>query len=523
MWSPQELGFPEHFDSFRDAQVEAIEHILTTEKRFVGIGAPPGVGKSGIAYAIAKLLGGRTVILTSSLGLQDQYKIFPKVADIRGRGQYPCWEGGSCEDGGRMGCGDKSGCPYLGAFKTQNEADIVVSSYAYFLAVHEKGQGIRAPDTLICDECGQADSWLSRALDFYISEKECREAGVRLGTPQPGEDLDGWVGRADRLWSAAKARYAALKATAVPRSGGARDRLARDLRKAESFVDRSERLAKLDANWVCTREDGTDDGRQWKFECIWPGKYREKLFRWVPRVILMSATLRPKTLGLLGIGRADCDFREWGRQFPATNGPVIWVPTVRLNHRMSGEDRERWMCRIVEILEKRDDRRGLIHTVSYARAKEIADSTLALAYPIILNGAADPDSQTARQAFERHVGGKVNSVLVSPSFSTGWDFAGTYAEYQIIAKLPIPDTRSKVMQARCEKDKSYADYLAAQELVQACGRVVRSSVDRGETLMIDDGWSWFRNKATDHLPRWFRVRKEETLPPPLPKIGELYT
>jgi Rad3-related DNA helicase len=518
VWSPQELGFPEWFEEFRPAQEEAIEHCLTTEKRFVGIGAPPGVGKSGIAYAIAKLLGGRTIILTGTLGLQDQYAAYPDIVDIRGRSNFPCWESGTCEDGGRMGCGDKVGCPYLGAFKRQNEAEIVVTSYAYYLACHEKGQGMRPPDTLICDEAGLADQWLSRALDFTISERECRDAGIRMAPP-PGEDLDGWVERADRIWSGARSRYATLKLTTPPRSGGARDRLARDLRKAESFVDRSERLAKLDDNWVCSREDGHDEGRVWRFECIWPGKYREKLFRWVPRVILMSATLRPKTLNLLGIARADCDFREWGRQFPAANGPVIWVPTVRLNHRMSNEDRERWMCRIGEIVEKRDDRRGLIHTVSYARAKEIASSTLALSYPIILNGAADPDTQTARQAFEQHVKSKhSNSVLVSPSFSTGWDFAGTHAEYQIIAKLPLPDTRSKVMQARVERDRGYADYLAAQELVQACGRVVRSATDRGETIIIDDSLTWFKNRAAEHMPKWYRIRKEETLPPALPKI-----
>jgi Rad3-related DNA helicase len=276
-------------------------------------------------------------------------------------------------------------------------------------------------------------------------------------------------------------------------------------------------MAKLDANWTITREDGRDDGREWKFECIWPGKYREKLFRWVPRVILMSATLRPKTLGLLGIPQVDCDFREWGRQFPAANGPVIWVPTVRLNHRMDQEARNRWLNRMAEIMSRRSDRRGLVHTVSYARAKEVAE-TLGSKFSLVLNGAADPDSQSARQAFEKFVNWLPASVLVSPSFSTGWDFAGKHAEYQIIAKLPIPDTRSKVMQARCERDPSYADYLAAQELVQSCGRVVRSAEDRGETILIDDSWSWFKRKAEQHMPKWFKVRREDELPAPLPKI-----
>lgn len=517
MWTPRDLGFPESFESFRVAQEEVLEHAITTEKRFVGIGAPPGVGKSGIAYGLARLLGGRTVILTANLGLERQYleTHFLGLVGIRGRANYPCWEGGTCEDGGRLGCGDKEGCPYLGAYKAQQESSIVVTNYAYWLAVHDKGQGIRAPDMLICDEAGEAPDWLSRSLDFTISERECREAKCKLD-PKPGDECDEWIKWSTRLECAALIAYDLVRVRASHTKSTA---ASRDLRHAESFVDRTRKLSRLDDNWVVTREEGDDEGRVWKFECVWPGRYRERLFRNIPRVVLMSATLRPKTLGLLGIARDDCDFREWGRQFPAANGPVIYVPTTRVNHKISDKNEAKWMARIAEILARRGDRRGLIHTVSYARAKRISEAVRKeLDGRIILNGAADPDTQTAREAFDRFIKGAADAVLCSPSFSTGWDFAGRSAEYQIIAKLPLPDPRSKVMQARIANDPTYCDYLAAQDLVQSCGRVVRSETDRGETIIIDDSWQWFRAKAADHLPRWFKVRKEYSLPAPLAKL-----
>ncbi len=518
--TPLDLGFPPQFDSFRPAQEEAIEHILTTEKRFVGIGAPPGVGKSAIAYAIAKLLGGRTVILTATLGLQQQYQDqhFPGMVDIRGRSNFACWESGTCEDGGRLGCKDKLGCPYLSAFRRQDAADIVTTSYAYWLAVNEKGTGMRQPDTLILDEAGLAPEWLSRALDFTVSEREIREAGIRMSTA-PGDENDVWVELAPRIAAAALARYQTLKAIAVPKFGHARDRHARDLRRAEWLVERGERMSKLDSNWVVTREDGKDEGREWRFECIWPGKYREKLFRFVPRVILMSATLRPKTLGLLGIAQKDCDFREWGRQFPAANGPVLWIPTVRVNSRLTGEGEKRWLDRQREITRLYPDRRGIDHTVSYVRAKQVAEYLRGTGMRHIeVNGAADPDSQNARAAFEKHTSGPADSLLISPSFGTGWDFKYQAAEYQIIAKIPTKDMRSKIMQARREKDPTYEDYLAAQDLVQACGRINRDFDDRGTTYLIDDGWTWFKGKAEQHMPRWYKIRKEEVIPPVLPKI-----
>lgn len=513
--NPRDLNFPESITEFRPAQVEAIEYSLTSSKRFTALGAPPGVGKSAVAYALSQLLGGRTVILTATLGLQEQYGLFD-VYDIRGRGNYPCWSGGNCEDGGRLGCKEKLDCPYLCAFKAQNASECVVTSYAYWLQVTER-PGFTLPDTLICDEAHLAVEWLSRALDFYITERECREAKLRFD-PLPGEAIDEWQAKADAVRIAAEARLALVKAT-MRRD----DKGLRDLKHAEGFVQRADRLTGIEqGNWVITRTEGNDVGRIWRFECVWPGRYRERLFRGVPRVILMSATMRPKTLGLLGIKATDYDFKEWGRQFPARNGPVIWVPTVRLNHRMSSEDEKRWIERVDEILSKRSDRKGLVHTVSYARAKRLGEAlgTNGHGKRLILNGAADPESQTAREAFERHCRAGADSVLVSPSFSTGWDFAGKAAEYQIIAKLPIPDSRSKVMQARCEWDRGYTDYLAAQELVQACGRVQRSYEDRGETLLIDDGWNWFRGKAAEYLPKWFNVRKEEEVPKALELLEE---
>jgi Rad3-related DNA helicase len=370
---------------------------------------------------------------------------------------------------------------------------------------------------LICDECSEAPEWLSRSLDFTITERECREAKEPL-KPPPGDSCEEWAALGPRLAVAAEYRYNLIKARATNR-GQPRESLLRDIRRAEGFLDCTSRLQNLDDNWVVTKEEGQDEGRVWRFECVWPGRYKERLFRNIPRVVLMSATLRPKTLGLLGIPRAECDFREWGRQFPAANGPVIWVPTVRVNHKISEENERAWMARIADILARRGDRRGLIHTVSYARAKRIAEAIRQeLDGRVILNGAADPDSSTAREAFDRFIKGAADAVLCSPSFSTGWDFAGTAAEYQIIAKLPLPDPRSKVMQARIERDPSYPDYLGAQALVQSCGRVVRSDTDRGETIIIDDSWAWFKRKAEDHMPKWFKVRREEQLPPPLPKI-----
>lgn len=513
---PTDLGFPPHFDSFRPAQLEGIEHILTSDKRFTAVGAPPGVGKSGIAVALGRLLPGRTVILTATLGLQDQYcgTFKGMVTDMRGRSHFRCWEGGTCEDGGRLGCGVKDGCPYLGKLKTFNQSEIGVTSYAWSLSA----KNTQAVDTLICDEAGLAPDWLSRSLDFTFTEKECREAKVEGFDPLPGEDIDGWVKRYGAMMDAATWQFERAKSNLNRTlSASARDKALQALDHADKFLASCERLSDLNAdNWTIERSEGTDVGRVWKFECVWPGRYREKLFKGISRVILMSATLRPKTLGLLGVPWAECDFREWPRQFPAINGPVVWIPTARVGYKMSEEQEREWLGRIRQILNWGSDRKGLVHTVSFARARKIADALDG--YRLILNGAADPDSANGREAYQKFLKAPAGSTLVSPSFSTGWDFPLQTAEWQVISKIAFPDARSKVMQTRIAKDRGYLNYLAAQDLVQGCGRIVRSDEDRGMTFLIDDQWTWFHGAAEEYLPKWFKVRREDSLPRPLPKI-----
>ena len=111
--------------------------------------------------------------------------------------------------------------------------------------------------------------------------------------------------------------------------------------------------------------------------------------------------------------------------------------------------------------------------------------------------------------------------LIGPSVTTGYDFPGTQCEYQILAKVPFPDSRSPILKARCEQDKLYADYLTMQTLVQTCGRAMRSKMDQCENFIVDDNIRWFMSRNGNTLaPKWFRrtYRILSKVPPPLPKL-----
>src|SRR5207253_552582 len=66
--------------------------IIDSNKRFISLCAPTGFGKSLMYFMAAVLTGKRTVILTSTKGLQDQLlSDFGKISsDIRGMSNYSC-------------------------------------------------------------------------------------------------------------------------------------------------------------------------------------------------------------------------------------------------------------------------------------------------------------------------------------------------------------------------------------------------------------------------------------------------
>lgn len=107
-------------------------------------------------------------------------------------------------------------------------------------------------------------------------------------------------------------------------------------------------------------------------------------------------------------------------------------------------------------------------------------------------------------------------TFVAEGFATH----NTQAEYQIIAKLPFPDTRSRIMKARCDNTSEYAQWATMTRLVQAAGRINRSAEDRGETFIVDGHARWFLDQYPYLAPKWFldAIVTTRRVTKPLPKL-----
>lgn len=496
---------------------------LDSNQRIVAVSAPTGSGKTILAVLAGLLSGRRTVILTATKALQDQYRDSMRglsgLADIRGQNSYACnyedgltAEEGPCHVG--VQCPLKTrGCIYYERLAAARNAStkIVLTNYSCWMALMEHTEeGLGKCDLLVLDEAHFAYDAISSFMAVVLHPADVGPLGAIL--PR-GEAPETWKRWGNDVLPGAVDMLDKLKEEAVVQRESGQSRLGpivRSIKQATHLVRKLKTLASMKGDWVVDRALSN----RVELAPVWPAHYTESaLLREVPKVLLLSATIRPKTLDLLGIG--DYAFGDVPSTFPVANRRVLHIPTVRMNRRATKEDISLWAVRIDQIVSTRLDRKGLLHTVSYARRDAYLTQTR-FKDILFVHGARDTAAAVYR--FRK---ASPPALMVSPSLMAGHDFPGEQCEYVIIGKIPYPDTRSPIVQARQDTDPDWAPYHAMQALVQASGRGVRSAQDRCETFIVDDDWRWFWGRYREMAPSWFgaAVGAVTTIPRPSEKIG----
>lgn len=464
-----------------------------------------------IAYAL--LTKQPTCFVTESRALQDQALAdFESIGlvDLRGRSNYACGlrDGYSCEDGYAARCPMKGtiNCPSSQAEMRAAVSPLVITNYAKWTHSRKFGQGMEHFTQVVFDEGDLSTDALERAMQVKLGAREVEET-LGMDFPKGPDEFVNW-----KPW-AAEARAESEDSMNTAREMLKTSHQPALIKHYLHMRNLSRRLAVISTanpiNWVA---DETPTGHQ--FDPVRPGQYAESaLLLRVPSIVFISATIRPKTMYMNGIPKNAFEFKEFDSDFDPARCPIYYVPTMRVDKRADSLA-QLWVL-LDQIAARRRDRKGIVHTISYARREEIRNFSR-FADSMIVN----PQGEAPTEIIDLFKRSEPGAILVSPSVGAGFDFPMKDCEWQFVCKIPFQPGQSKIIKARQEADKEYGATRAMRNLVQAFGRGPRSKQDRCEGFIGDEHIDWFLPRFGHLAPKSFHrfFKRVSVLPQPPPKL-----
>ncbi len=514
--NPSDLGLDVPGDEWRDQQRYAITHALDTflnrNLKFWFLNGPPGVGKSVIAAAVGRLLQVRTLFLTHTIQLQEQYvqKTMKDAATATGKRNHPCLEavlpGWTAEDCGQCKQATPEGCSYWQQMFKALDANELVLNYAYATRVlqgnHMKplcegAEGMcsgcnpfrQDVKLLVCDEGHLAHDAIVSAAQVSLNKRSFEAEGFTL--PETN-NLGTWIDWAQVSGSKARGTLkAAVEARNLPR-----------LRRCRMIVERLATLARMDEDDEEIVVSVTERGAE--VQPLWGWDYaQDMLMKKFERVILMSATLGdPEVLSRkLSIDEREYAYADLSSPFPVENRRVWRWPVVKVNARTPDAEMQHLVAAADAVIDKFPQRKGIVHSVSHKLAQYFYANSRHQERLLV------HDARDKMVALERYTSSLQPLVLVTASFTTGLDLPGMIG-FQVLLKVPFGNLGDEVTRWRMEwgegddrfGKKNY-QAEAMNTVVQACGRGVRTPTDVCHTFILDSNFGYLSKTAW--MPRSF--------------------
>lgn len=506
-------------NSFREHQremlVEAATALYIEDVDNVIMEGPTGIGKSAINYVLG-LISGSAFYTTPQKSLRNQLADDRALEDgmhaLRGRADYTCGETGStcddCEINRRddLSCKNQASCTYWNNKMRAIHSPIAATTFAYLIVdnylppIDDQGDRISFEDRdlVIVDEGHTLESQVASmfagtTISPWSVPPEVYQDSDRVieHLQRRHRDLNRWEQVSELVDDIAeRARQF------VERWDGheGKSELVED---CESFLRKHE--------WI---RGEVQDGRQWVVDVgevdhpeygpetpsleLKPVKVDSFLQNFVwsrgRKTVLSTATMPYRNkpdewtdrLGLKGETRVI----RRPMPFPTERRP-IHTDTI-IDSFSGGGDDENWEEIVDQVreLSERHDGRGLIHTASYNRAERLSQWL-----PEIV--MADEQGVDSDEMVDRWQNSDYQ-VLASPAMSEGVDLKHDLAHWQVLLKVPYPNSHADArVDYLLNEDSDWEWYFqeTGLKLWQSYGRAMRAADDWQDYYVLDGSFT----------------------------------
>jgi len=244
-----------------------------------------------------------------------------------------------------------------------------------------------------------------------------------------------------------------------------------------------------------------------------PARFLTSRFTGAQSAVLFSATLAPHEFfrDILGLPQT-CGYLDVESPFQPEQLAVKLVRSISTRFK----DRSRSLAPIADLLARQyaaQPGNYLAFLSSFDYLERVA-SLVAERYPQIptwqqRSGMSEPEREAFLSRFVPE-GAGVGFAVLGGAFAEGVDLPGSRLIGAFVATLGLPQVNAvnEEMQRRMETrfgsgyEYTYL-YPGIQKVVQAAGRVIRTTTDRGVLYLIDDRFT--HSKVRKLLPQWWNV------------------
>lgn len=526
------------FEHYREFQERVIQKIIKAinEGKAVLVIAPTGFGKTGAGMTACRL-SDSCFYTTPQILLQKQMvetPEFPDIAEIKGKGNYPCLESNSelscanglCKIRNNYECTyDAEGnCTYLRARNKAVGSKIIVTNFSYFLTVpkwlfrsdgdlnNKSQKDVR--ELLIVDEAHRIEDVVLNHIQAKVNlrkipkelkvgidfEREANLDNFRALKPYLEKFKEHYKGRADKVGQ---------KIALIPDSELGTPESQILISRSNRYVKALNRISYIfdevydsDAqhNWI-VNYDKFDD--KLVFQPVYVSKYMERTV-WSTtstRILMSGSVINPKqTLKDIGLGDVPCEIIRVPSTFPPANRPIYldYVVNMKYNKDPKVMDRKRRKManKVTEIIKKYPNDKVIVHCHSYANAEAMYNYVMS--DRILLQ-----DRDDRMQSYDDWQETK-NVVFLSVNMTEGIDLVEDMCRCQILLKTPYKSTEDKRVKRRLRNgDQLWYRTSTFEAVLQAYGRAVRSETDHADFYILDRGFEGLRIQIERYIPSYF--------------------
>ena len=197
-------------------------------------------------------------------------------------------------------------------------------------------------------------------------------------------------------------------------------------------------------------------------------------------------------------------FEQIPSTFTFENSPIWVTSKCKMSYKEKKQNLPIMVDKIIELLEKHKDERGIIQTGSYEFSKALVDKLPQKVKSRILFYNNTDEKRIVLEKLEK----KKNGVLVGPSLLEGLDLKDDLCRFIIVMKVPYASLGDALVAAKCKLIDGWYSADAMCKVLQGVGRGVRNKNDWCVTYILDGCFIGLFYQNVNNLPEEFvhRIR-----------------